>query len=111
LAARAEAGKAYNPPPVANPGDVIDCVVGGGNMGHPLCHENEAPFSEKLAEFIIRSFSPPGGVVADCFAGSGTTLAVAVACGRRATGCDLRASQVELTRRRLVGVQLPLNGD
>jgi hypothetical protein len=103
------ANETYAPPDLVNPGDVIDCrAVGGGNMGHPLCHENEAPFAEQLAEFMIRTFCPPGGLVGDCFAGSGTTLAVAVACGRRAVGCDLRASQVELTRRRLLGVQLPL---
>jgi adenine-specific DNA-methyltransferase len=70
-------------------------------MGDPLCHENEAPFAEYLAEVIIRSFCPPGGIVADMYCGSGTTLAVAVGCGRRAIGCDIRESQVQLTRERL----------
>lgn len=70
-------------------------------MGDKLCHGNEAPFPEILAEFFIRSFAPPGGLVLDPFAGSGTTGAVAVRWGRRFAGCDLRASQVELTRRRI----------
>jgi DNA modification methylase len=61
----------------------------------------EAPFAEDLAEFFVRSFCPPGGVVCDPFCGSGTTLKVAVACGGRALGCDVRPSQVELTRRRV----------
>jgi DNA modification methylase len=83
---------------------VIDCgAVGGGNMGSALCHENEAPFPESLAEFFVRSFCRPGGLVCDPFSGSGTTGAVAVRHGRRFVGCDLRASQVELTRRRIAG--------
>jgi DNA methylase len=101
--ARQRAGRVYVPPERANPGNVIHCVVGGGAMGNDLCHENEAPFPESLAEFFVRSFCPPEGTVADPFSGSGTTLAVAVRNGRMARGCDLRASQVKLTKRRLAG--------
>jgi site-specific DNA-methyltransferase (adenine-specific) len=91
----------YKTPAKANPGTVIDCVVGGGRMGSKLAHEGEAPFPESLAEFFIRSFCPPGGLVADCFCGSGSAGAVAVRLGRRFLGCDLRPSQVELSRRRI----------
>ena len=98
-------GDVYEPPEVANPGNVIRCVAGGGNMGDKLCHENEAPFPEYLAEFFVRSFCPPGGVVADPFSGSGTTGKMAVMHGRLFTGCDLRASQVKLTQRRLAAIQ------
>jgi hypothetical protein len=111
----------YHPPVLANPGnvaqrlytaqevveilgevtDVVDCTVGGGQMGSKLCHENEAPYPERLAEFFVRSFARPGSVVLDPFAGSGTTGAAAIRWGRRFLGCDLRASQVELSRRRL----------
>jgi hypothetical protein len=98
---RGAAGRAYEPPEIANPGNVITCSVGGGNMGDKLCHQNEAPFGEYLAEFFIRSFCPPGGTVCDCFCGSGTTAKVALALGRKFRGCDLRPSQVELTRRRI----------
>ncbi|HZV03908.1 MAG TPA: site-specific DNA-methyltransferase [Gemmataceae bacterium] len=83
---------------------MIDCKVGGSNLGSQLAHLNEAPFPEALAEFFVLSFCPPGGVVLDPFAGSGTTLAAAVKHGRRAPGIDIRGSQVELTRRRLSGV-------
>jgi site-specific DNA-methyltransferase (adenine-specific) len=114
----------YNAPDLANPGntiqrlytadevaaflaeasDVVHCKVGGGRMGHRLCHENEAPFPLTLAEFFVRSFCQPGGVVADCFLGSGTVAHAALIHGRRFVGCDARLSQVRLTSRRLAEV-------
>lgn len=106
--ARVKAGAVYQPPEKANPGNVIRCVVGGGNMGDKLCHENEAPFPESLAEFFVRSFCPPGGVVADPFSGSGTTGKMALTHGRRFIGCDIRPSQVRLTEQRLASVQQTL---
>jgi hypothetical protein len=98
--------QAYTPPVLANPGNVLHYKVGGGIMGSRLCHENEAPFPEKLAEFFIRSFCPPGGIVLDRFCGSGTTLAVAKRHGRNFVGIDVRKSQVELALRRLEEVTL-----
>ena len=118
----------YVPPAIANPGnviqqmysarevsemlgeptDVIDCTVGGGQMGHPLAHDNEAPFPLVLAEFFVKSFCKPGGLVLDPFSGSATTGHAAIANGRRYLGCDLRRSQVELGRRRLEEVELGL---
>jgi hypothetical protein len=91
----------YAPPVLANPGNVIDAIVGGGTMGSALCHENEAPFPESLAEFFVLTFCPPGGIVCDPFVGSGTTAAVALRNGRRAIACDLRQSQVELSCKRI----------
>ena len=91
----------YTPPKKSNPGNVIHCTVGGGHMGHPLAHENEAPFPESLAEFFIRSFCPPGGLVLDPFVGSGTTCAVAQKHGRRSIGIDIRLSQIKLAQLRL----------
>lgn len=102
--------QSYDAPAIANPGNVIDCQVGGGLMGSKLAHENEAPFPESLAEFFVLSFCPPGGVVLDPCAGSGTTLAAAVKHGRRAIGIDLRSSQVALATRRLSGVTPGLFG-
>ncbi len=94
----------YDPPAIANPGNVITCKVGGGLLGHALAHENEAPFPLDLAAFFVKSFCPPDGIVADCFSGSGTTAHAAVAEGRCFVGCDLRESQVSLGHRRLTGV-------
>lgn len=87
-------------PARANPGNVIRCHGGGGHMGSKLAHENEAPFPESLAEFFIRSFCPPGGVVLDIFGGSGTTMAAAIKSGRRSISVDVRESQGELMKRR-----------
>lgn len=70
-------------------------------MGDRLCHENEAPFPEKLAEHYIRSLCPPGGTVLDPFSGSGTTAKVSQTAGRKAIAIDIRSSQVDLTKKRL----------
>ncbi len=91
----------YNVPVKANPGNVIKCHVGGGAMGSDLAHENEAPFPEQLAEFFIKSFCPPGGIVLDPFSGSGTTAAVAYKNNRKYIGIDIRESQVELSNKRI----------
>lgn len=91
----------YNPPKKANPGNVIKCVVGGGRMGSPLAHENEAPFPESLAEFFVKTFCPPGGIVCDPFVGSGTTAKVAGVNGRHFIGCDVRQEQVSLSQLRV----------
>lgn len=98
----------YAPPAIANPGNVIHCNVGGGHMGHPIAHENEAPMPEKLAEFFVLSLCPPGGTVMDPFSGSGTTAAVAQRHGRHAIAADIRWSETSLTRRRLQNNQLSL---
>jgi hypothetical protein len=99
----------YIPPEIANPGNIIHCSVGGGKMGHHMAHENEAPFPEKLAEFFVRSFCPPGGLVLDPFSGSGTTMAACEKFGRSGIGVDMRASQTELGRRRTAGLQRELS--
>jgi hypothetical protein len=94
----------YLDPDVCNPGNIISCLVGSGHMGWRDASENEAPFPEKLAEFFVRSFCPPGGIVLDPFSGSGTTVAMAVKHGRNGVGIDARASQVELGETRLMGL-------
>lgn len=86
---------------IANPGNVVRVKVGGGLMGHPLAHENEAPFPESLVEFFVKSFCPPGGIVLDPFGGSGTTIATAAKNGRSGITVDLRSSQTDIIRRRL----------
>lgn len=116
----------YTPPEKANPGNKIQQTytagevsellaesgnvrshkVGGGLMGgDQYSSQNEAPFPEALADFFVRSFCPPGGLVVDPFSGSGTTAAVAIRNGRRFAGCDLRQSQVDLGLARLAAEQ------
>lgn len=99
----------YRQPAIANHGNIIHCRVGGGLMGSRLAHENEAPFPESLVEFFVRSFAPEGGrPVLDPFSGSGTVAAVCEKWGRNWLGIDIRASQVDLTRRRVAEAGLPI---
>lgn len=94
----------YVDPDLVNPGNVISGLVGSGGMGWSDATQNEAPFPEWLAEFFVRSFCPPGGVVLDPFSGSGTTVSMAVRHGRSGVGIDARASQVWLGETRLMGL-------
>jgi hypothetical protein len=92
----------YDAPAIANPGNVLSLKVGGGLMGSKLSHENEAPFPETFAEFWVKSFCPPAGIVLDPFCGSFTVGAVAVKNGRQYVGIDQRQSQVDLSERRVI---------
>jgi len=57
---------------------------------------------ENLIEIIVLSSSNEDSVIADFFAGSGTTIAVAERLGRRWIGCDLGKVGVQVTRARLM---------
>ena len=57
---------------------------------------------EALLERIIRTGTVPGGVIADFFAGSGTTAAVAERLGRRWIATDLGKPACMITRKRLI---------
>lgn len=62
----------------------------------PSCHGyavNETQKPEGIIEPIVSYSVPMGGTLLDLFAGSGTTLAVARAQGKRAIGIELRESQ------------------
>ena len=59
---------------------------------------------ERLIERIIESSCPPGGIVFDCFMGSGTTQAVAMRLGRRFLGADINLGAIQTTTKRLIAV-------
>lgn len=101
-------GKQYKRNPIARPYNAIYVPVGGGLMGDPLSHHNEAPFPEKLVEPLIRALTKPNQIVLDPFGGSGTTAAVAVKLGRIGYSMDIRDNQRELAQQRLDGIQMPL---
>jgi len=61
-----------------------------GSNGH------KAAFSEELVSIPIRATCPPGGVVLDPFAGSGTTISFALKQGHRAVGIDLKKEYCKL---------------
>lgn len=56
---------------------------------------------EELLERIILASSNAGDIVFDCFAGSGTTCAVAQKLGRRWVGCDINIGAIQTTTKRL----------
>jgi DNA modification methylase len=60
-----------------------------------------ATYPERLVEPCILAGSRPGGTVLDPFAGSGTTLAVALRLGRAAIGIELKAQYVDLVVQRV----------
>lgn len=53
------------------------------------------PKPERLLQRVIHIASNPGDIVLDCFAGSGTTLAVAHKMGRRWVGVEMSGSTIE----------------
>lgn len=82
------AKKAYKPPALANPGNVISGSVGKGHMGSDRAHKSEAPYPEWLARRLLLWGCKPGGIVLDPFGGSGTTMAVAAKSGRRSQSIE-----------------------
>jgi DNA modification methylase len=68
-------------------------------------HPNQKPLP--LMRWLLDKL-PPGGVVLDPFAGSGTTLLAAVLEGRRAIGIEKNPGYAETARKRLAGAQGPL---
>jgi len=62
----------------------------------------------EMVRRIVRACSPPGGLVVDPFAGSGTTGEAAVTEGRRFIGVELSPVYAELAERRINAAQPPL---
>jgi adenine-specific DNA-methyltransferase len=60
--------------------------------------------SEALLQRVVTALSNEGGLVADFFCGSGTTLAVAEKLGRRWLGSDLGRFSIHTTRKRLLDI-------
>jgi DNA modification methylase len=74
---------------------------GEGN-GHP-CVKSTA-----LMEWLIKLVCPPGGVVLDPFAGSGSTGVAALRCGRGFVGVERDAGYHAIAERRLAEARGPL---
>lgn len=66
----------------------------------PYPEAHWAVMPEALVEPMVMAGCPAGGVVLDPFAGSGTTLAVAMRLGRHAIGVELNPAYVALIQRR-----------
>ena len=82
-------------------------VIAVRNMHGRAIHPTQKP--EAIVEPLLRYSVPPGGLVLDPFAGSGTTLAVARSLGMRCIGIEANATYVEAATDRLRGT-LALGG-
>ena len=60
-----------------------------------------ATFPKALVEPCVKAGCPPGGLVLDPFAGSGTTGVVAVNLGRRFIGIELNPAYCDMARKRI----------
>lgn len=74
----------------------------------PFAGAHFATFSPEIPKLCILAGCPVGGVVLDIFAGSGTTLQVAVELGRIGVGIELNPEYVKLIEKRLSRTQPPL---
>lgn len=80
---------------------------------HPVAHERVGYPTQKpeaLLETIVTGHTNEGDLVADFFAGSGTTAAVAEKLGRKWIATDLGKFAIHTTRKRMIGVQRQLKG-
>lgn len=94
--------KAGNDVQVANesgdrhPGTVLEFSIGAKERG---LHPSQKP--QALYEWLIRTYTNPGGLILDPFAGSGTTGAAALATGRKFIVIENDPDYYEIARRRL----------
>lgn len=82
-----------------------DNVWEDANAANPMAKERIGYATQKplvLLERIIAASCPEGGLVADFFAGSGTTAAAAERLGRRWIVADLGKPSTMITRKRLI---------
>ena len=90
-------------------GDVWDIGVINAMAVERLNYPTQKP--EELIEKIIKASSNEGDIVADFFAGSGTTAAVAEKLGRKWIVSDLGKFAIHTTRKRMIGVQRQLKAE
>jgi site-specific DNA-methyltransferase (adenine-specific) len=64
-------------------------------------HSTVKPLS--LMTYLVRLVTPPGGLVLDCFCGSGSTLIAAAKEGFDSVGIDKEAAYVEMSQKRIAG--------
>lgn len=80
------------------------------NVGNPagiVARSGGHPHAKPLDLIVQLVTMTPGGVIADPFAGSGSTLVAAKALGRRAVGVEIEERYCEMAARRLAQGALP----
>jgi site-specific DNA-methyltransferase (adenine-specific) len=76
--------------------------TGLARLGHP------APFPDALARDHIATWSNPGDIILDCFAGSGTTLKAAQDLGRLWVGIEINQDYIPICEARTAQASLDL---
>ena len=100
------------------PKDVVR-VTNTGHTGNPSAKNGERTFRPRanhhptvkptdLMRYLCRLVTPPGGVVLDPFAGSGSTGKAAVMEGFGFIGIEREAEYVEIARARIAATQPPI---
>lgn len=84
---------------------LIRSVIPVAHMHGRAIHPTEKPIG--ILDPLIRYACPPGGLVLDPFAGSGSTLDAARQSGRRAIGIEANEEYAEAAARRLSALTLP----
>lgn len=79
---------------------IFSCKVNRAKSGKSTRkHPTEKPM--KICKKVIGFSCPPGGVVLDCFAGSGSTLVAAKVLGRHYIGCEIEEKFYNMAIKRL----------
>jgi adenine-specific DNA-methyltransferase len=86
--------KGYPKQPMDTIGDVIDWTYSGNKL-----HPTQKPLSVLLP--LVETFSQPGGLVLDPFAGSGSSLVAAKMLGRNFLGIELDSNYHAIAKQRL----------
>lgn len=77
----------------------------------PSSATEDVHFPQALARQVIETYTSPGDVVLDPFAGYGTTLVVSERLSRQSIGVELLADRVELIRQRVGHQARVIQGD
>lgn len=93
-----KSGKTYSQKPHRNKRDVWSVSTAGFKGAH------FATFPEKLVEPCVLAGSPPGGMVLDPFAGSGTTGVVAKRLARKFAGIEINPEYAKMAEDRIAAV-------
>ena len=90
-------------------GNVWSYAIGGGHVTiDKIAYQHPAIFPEKLAADHIYSWSNEGDIVLDPFAGSGTTLKMAIEYKRNYIGFEISEEYCELASKRIENHKLQL---
>lgn len=86
-----------------HPDDVVKVSIEAPSANERTGYATQKPLA--LLQKLTAGLAPEGGLVADFFVGSGTTLKASELTGRRWIGCDLGRWGIHVTRKRLLSIE------